>query len=136
MNENKMNFDMKVGERLKVSKGYVEIYQVDRGIRYYSVEGKLLSKFSKGQLEKQHQPTFICMENCILIQKGNYWSSLTYAGVEICQFEATDLEVYENYVVVKNDKEMKLYDTEGREFVGETFDKVWRWDELFVLKKD
>ena len=136
MNENKMNFDMKVGERLKVSKGYVEIYQVDRGIRYYSMEGKLLSKFSKEQLKKQHQPTCICMENCILIQKGNYWSSLTYAGVEICQFEATDLEVYENYVVVKNDKEMKLYDTERREFVGENFDKVWRWDELFVLKKD
>lgn len=136
MNENKMNFDMKVGERLKVSKGYVEIYQVDRGIRYYSVEGKLLSKFSKGQLEKQHQPTFICMENCILIQKGNYWSSLTYAGVEICQFEAIDLEVYENYVVVRNGKEMKLYDTERRKFIGKNFDEIWRWGELFVLKKD
>ena len=136
MNENKMNFDMKVGERLKVSKGYVEVYQVDGGVRYYSLEGKLLSRFSKEQMEKRSQPTFICMENCILTQKDNYWYALTYIGTEMYKFKATELEVYKNYVVIKNDKEMRLYDTEKRKFVGKTFDKIWRWDELFVLKKD
>lgn len=135
MNYNKMNFDMKTGERLKVSKGYVEIYQADGGIRYYSLEGKLLSKFSKEQMEKRSQPTFICMEESILTQKDSYWYALTYMGAEICKFKATEIEVYKNYVVVKNGKEMKLYDTERRKFIGKNFDEIWRWDELFVLKK-
>ena len=135
MNENKMNFDMNVGERLKVSKGYVEVYQVDGGVRDYSLDGNLLSRFSKEQMENRSQPNFICMENCILTQKDNYWYALTYMGAKICEFETTELKVYKNYVVIKNDKEMRLYDTEKRKYVGKTFDKIWRWDELFVLKK-
>lgn len=95
-----MDFNMKVGERLRVLKGFIEVLQVDGGARYYNVKGKLLSKFSKGE------------------------------------FKTTDLDVYENYVVIRNDKEMKLYDTEIRKFIGESFDEIWRWGETFVLKKD
>lgn len=130
-----MDFDMKVGERLKVGKRFVIIEQVDGGVRYYSLKGKLLSRFSKEQRGKRSQPTLICMRDCILTQKDK-WYVLTYIGVEICKFEATDVEIYKNYVVVKNDKEMRVYDTEKRKFIGETFDKVWQWGEYFILKKD
>ena len=131
-----MDFDMKVGERLKVLDGFVIIEQVDGGIRYYSLKGKLLSRFSKEQMEKRSQPTLICMRDCILTPKDNYWYVLTYIGVEICKFEATNVEIYKNYIVIKNDKEMRVYDTEKRKFIGETFDEIWRWGECFVLKKD
>ena len=135
MSIKKMDFDMKTGERHKLSKGFVEVNEVDGGVRYYSLEGKLLNSFSKEQQKKQSKITLICMKDCILTQKDNYWYALTYMGDEICKFEATEIEVYKNYVVVKNGKEMKLYDTERRKFIGKNFDEIWRWDELFVLKK-
>ena len=140
MSMKNMDFDMKVGERLKVGEGVVRVDQVDGGVRYYSLKGKMLNRFSKEQIEERSKPKLILMRDCILTQKDNYrYVVLTYIGAEICEFEATNIETYKNYVIVENNKEMRLYDTEKRKFIkfiGETFDEIWRWGEYFILKKD
>ena len=136
MSMKNMDFDMKVGERLKVGEGVVRVDQVDGGVRYYSLKGKMLNRFSKEQIEETSKPKLILMKDCVLTQKDNYWQVLTYIGAEICKFKATKIETYKNYVIVENNKEMRVYDTEKRKFIGETFEEIWRWGEYVILKKD
>lgn len=137
MSIKKMDFDMKTGERLRVSKGYVEVHEVDGCIRYYSLKGKMLGKFQKKELEENGKAIPIHMKNCILIGKDNYWRILTYIGVEICRFKATyNRNSSDDYLVFENDKKNILYDTEKRRRVGENFDQIWRWGKTFILKKD
>ena len=129
----KMSFDMETGERLKVARKYVKVYQTDGGIRYYNLNGKLLNALSKEQAEEVLPANWISTENWILTKKGEYWNVLTYEGEEICKFIATDLKVYKNYIILKNEEKSKLYDVENRKFLGGTFKKILCWDEILVL---
>ena len=129
----KMSFDMETGERLKVARKYVKVYQTDGGIRYYNLNGKLLNALSKEQAEEVLPANWISTENWILTKKGEYWNVLTYEGEEICKFIATDLKVYKNYIILKDEEKSKLYDVEKRKFLGGTFKKILCWDEIFVL---
>ena len=137
MDAKKMNFDMKKGERLKITGRYVTIYQEDGGLRYYSLNGKLLNKFSKKQLETARKVTWFCTQKCIVTKKENIWYVLTYDGKEICNFVATDVYSRLNSIVVKNGSlGIMLFDTNKLEFVEEIFDNILEDGRILVPKKE
>ena len=132
-----MDFKMKKGDRLKIAKNYVTIFQEDGSIKYYSCNGKFLNHFSKRHLATTTLPWAICTPNCIVTKRSDLWHVFTYDGTNMCTFKAKYVHPYKNYLVILNDDGLtwRLFNTDTLDFVNGTFDKIDEAGNFFFLQK-
>jgi len=146
MNEHKMDFDMKPGERLEVCERYVAVREKNDKVRIYNLEGKFLGRVDLSDNIGINRSVLIDLPHSILFKEGEYWKFINYEGESLCyrlidKAEVIYLEgkyyvvIYNNSLGFKQKEQFELYSLEHKQFIGEKYDDVYYMNEFLFLQK-
>ena len=123
MNEHKMDFDMKPGERLEVCERYVAVREKNDKVRIYNLEGKFLGRVDLSDNIGINRSVLIDLPHSILFKEGEYWKFINYEGESLCyrlidKAEAINRLRYEKpnlQICFRTEKALSLLRFEGSE---------------------
>ncbi len=144
MNEHKMDFDMKPGERLEVCERYVAVREKNDKVRIYNLEGKFLGRVDLSDNIGINRSVLIDLPHSILFKEGEYWKFINYEGESLCYRLIDKAEVIylegKYYVVIYNNslgfKNAIVYTEKGACLIPfEDYEEVKFYESHIILKQ-
>lgn len=144
MNEHKMDFDMKPGERLEVCERYVAVREKNDKVRIYNLEGKFLGRVDLSDNIGINRSVLIDLPHSILFKEGEYWKFINYEGESLCYRLIDKVEVIylegKYYVVIYNNslgfQNAIVYTEKGACLIPfEDYEEVKFYESHIILKQ-